>query len=477
MKFFGLEWTPSTSTSPSVSKTAVLVCILLIQLFTVFKHLKQYIDKNAYFSEVLLGRKLVKTTSSDFTDSQVFQSIERFEDGKILQPQFQETSSLSISLAGKKPVADKKPAEKPKPKAKAGETSESLDRKGKVLRVTVTKKEGLAIKPYQDLNLNLEYKLGSGGFCQVYRSHIKDKDMAVRIASRKQHNNFNFFINGYENYLKFSKMGLSPGVYEYFTIVGEEYPGFIMDLMIGDLHFLKKKSFEERKKAAFDLIDIVLKMQNMGYFHGDIKPGNILVDNQMRIYLSDLDSIAYMGSSQPVSRIAGGTRGYRDMMLMTHRNELKARKKKIEYPSKLLREADTFSTAITIFFLLFERSLSGLVLNGMNCRGGDYSEFRSDFSNTVLNNYDFFLNEFINRVLLGPFNPQQMDDPFATFFIEGIRSVKSLENLRSNLEPITAKVVEKWTDIFWKLKYKKIELNCKPLLYAYSKTDQKSALL
>ena len=334
-------------------------------------------------------------------------------------------------------------------------------RENTTITVVLLKREEKAVKPPKKASIALQRKLGSGGFCEVYLAQLGSKQVAIRIAKKKQANSFNYFNSGYYYNYQFARHNISPKVSYYFQVEGEQTPGYVMRLMQGDLHVFSKRSFEQRVAAARQVISLVERMHNLEYFHGDIKPGNILVSSNDHVYISDVDSVAFFGEGRNPMHVAGGTRGYRDPELVFFRKKRKAKNLKVEFPPSILKAADVFSTTATVFFLLFKHSFSTHVLTAFDC-GTEWSKDASEpFTDHVLNNYDYFVNSFIEKLLLAPqYNPNGLKDPIARLFENGLKSMKTLEALRSNLQYVTEADVSRWQGIFDRIRTHKIELNC-----------------
>ena len=335
-------------------------------------------------------------------------------------------------------------------------------RLGAALTLLLVKKQNSKVDPPKEITVVMEKRLGAGGFCEVYRGEYQGRKYAFRIAKRKHKDSFSFIRNGYKyNYL-FAKDGISPSVSGLFQVQGESVAGYMMKLMKGDLYLASKLPFKERIEIAYKLISQVEKLHALSYFHGDIKPGNILLDESYNPFISDVDSVSYFGDNVDPPRIAGGTRGYRDPQLALHRAALRAKNIRVTYPRSLLIQADVFSTTITVYYLLFKRSLFGHLINAINC-GKDYRvPSKKTFTANVADNFGEFLVRFFEKFYLDPArNPHLYADSIVRLLDNGLFSSKSLQSLRENLRFVTANDVQRWLDNLNKVTPEKLSIECK----------------
>lgn len=346
------------------------------------------------------------------------------------------------------------------PKSKAL-PREKEQRTGKFSKKTVsvmyTMQGDVSLSPTPYQSLRLGKMLGSGGFCEVYPCTVDGKVLVARIAKRKQGDSYKFFENGYRNLRVFSGLGISPQVFNYFHLENDGRPGCLMERMAGDLHKCKQLPFDKRKEIAKRVIRIVGEMHKAGFYHGDLKPGNFLVDADWNVYISDIDSVADIRGGSAKS-IAGGTRGYKDPQLLADRQKLKAQKKPVVSPAWMLVEADVFSTTLTCFFLLVKKSFSSHLLTTFRVidsnSAGNSATTTFEHTDWVFENFSTLFKKWVNDVFFGKDAPTE--DPFVKFFVAGTSSNKKLSVISDLLDTVTEKSITDWQSIFAKYHAQKL---------------------
>lgn len=425
----------------------------LLSPFSPNTHQKQYntnislpfstFNSNADENIGIKGQAKRKSSLSNFSyypvsdDAQDSQAGKNKKDGHLSASSYSYDSSSSVRKHGK-------------------------EKAGKILHLILTKKGDEHVSPSRETKIVLGKMLGSGGFCEVYEAQYQGKRVALRLAKKKQKDSYVFIKKGYNFNNLFAQHGISPSVYYLFKVKGEPFSGYMMKLMRGDLYASSKLPFSQRIKIADLLIGQVQKLHSLDYFHGDIKPGNILLDDFYNPFISDVDSVAFFGGNTSPTRIAGGTRGYRDPALATHRSMLKERNIRVEYPRSLLEEADTFSTTITIYYLLFKRSIISHMLNSIECNENFQPQSDDSFTSVVADNFGYYLYEYLDKFFL---NPERSNDPHADPVVrlleEGLRSKKDLMTLQENLKNITEQDVTNWSERIVLLMKERLVVECK----------------
>ncbi len=148
--------------------------------------------------------------------------------------------------------------------------------------------------------------LGSGSFGIVYKARYDNKPAALKKMKLNYHN-----INEINNHLKIRDVWGTPEVYACGQKDGHLY--LVEQLLFKDLTYrsalsiIRGKTFKERLNLYIGIMETVYTIHLNGLIHHDIKPENIMIENEeaKRLFLVDF------GMLRPIEYVLnGGTQSF-----------------------------------------------------------------------------------------------------------------------------------------------------------------------
>src|SRR5260221_4748543 len=150
----------------------------------------------------------------------------------------------------------------------------------------------------------VEALLGAGDFGRVYRSH--DEQLGRSVAIKVPDERLLSRLPENEEYLKEARLVAQlshPHIVPVYDVGSEPgFPCFIVSRLItgGDLALRTRQSrmsYRESAELIESLASALHQAHKQGVIHRDVKPGNILIDEQRRAYLADfglaLDEVTF----------------------------------------------------------------------------------------------------------------------------------------------------------------------------------------
>ncbi|KAL4478457.1 hypothetical protein ABPG74_006692 [Tetrahymena malaccensis] len=143
-------------------------------------------------------------------------------------------------------------------------------------------------------NIQLGKKLGEGYFAEVFEGYDHDHQRKVAIKKLKDLNNLKKFEEEKEAMLKIQNHQYAIQLFKYLHDVDRGYSMIIMEFCDCNLTEIFQKNsqnftFEQLVALSYQLLKGLLVFQEKGIIHGDLKPDNILYNQQKNIFLiSDL---------------------------------------------------------------------------------------------------------------------------------------------------------------------------------------------
>lgn len=142
---------------------------------------------------------------------------------------------------------------------------------------------------------NIQKQIGQGGNSMVCFGKLNDEDVAVKILINYNEDKKNRFYLEYYNIIK-SVKNYDGIVHQYFLgimkVENYEFPYIVMKKYQSQLIYADNISEEQLFKYINELIVPLKYIHKLGITHRDLKPQNILIDEQGKINISDF-GIAY----------------------------------------------------------------------------------------------------------------------------------------------------------------------------------------
>lgn len=142
---------------------------------------------------------------------------------------------------------------------------------------------------------NIQKQIGQGGNSMVCFGKLNDEDVAVKILINYNEDKKNRFYLEYYNIIK-SVKNYDGIVHQYFLgimkVENYEFPYIVMKKYQSQLIYADNISEEQLFKYINELIVPLKYIHKLGIAHRDLKPQNILIDEDGKINISDF-GIAY----------------------------------------------------------------------------------------------------------------------------------------------------------------------------------------
>lgn len=142
--------------------------------------------------------------------------------------------------------------------------------------------------PFEEIHVMTSDKLGQGGFGSVFKAFSKRtfRKYAVKVGDKSD----KFQEVPILKELTAKNIPNSTHLRFYKVADGKEYIG--LDLFKGDLaYFIEHENGSRqdriKEKVAYQLFEALASFEKLGYTHFDIKPQNILLDQDFNAYLAD----------------------------------------------------------------------------------------------------------------------------------------------------------------------------------------------
>lgn len=163
----------------------------------------------------------------------------------------------------------------------------------------------------------IETYLGSGGMAEVYKvwDNHRSTWLAMKIL-RADLAEDKVFIRRFKREAQTLSALQHPNIVRFYGIEEDGYFVFItMDFIDGTT--LRKEIFTENGPfTSEEMLEILRPVcaalnfaHNKGFFHCDVKPGNIMIDKQRKVYLSDF-GIARVSEGATATMVGAGTPAY-----------------------------------------------------------------------------------------------------------------------------------------------------------------------
>ena len=159
--------------------------------------------------------------------------------------------------------------------------------------------------------------LGRGGMAEVYK--VWDMERNAVLAMKVLHEDLaldNAFLRRFQREAQTLRTLQHPNIVRFYELEQDGRLAFIlMDYVEGES--LKHKIFDAKGPMPFEQISAVMRplcqaleyAHKKGFTHSDVKPGNIMLDNNGRVMLMDF-GIARMTKSATVTMLGVGTPAY-----------------------------------------------------------------------------------------------------------------------------------------------------------------------
>ena len=163
----------------------------------------------------------------------------------------------------------------------------------------------------------VDKSLGRGGMAEVYK--VWDMERNATLAMKVLHEDLaldNAFLRRFQREAQTLRALQHPNIVRFYELEQDGRLAFIlMDYVEGES--LKHKIFDAKGPMPFDQISAVMRplcqaleyAHKKGFVHSDVKPGNIMLDNNGRVMLMDF-GIARMTESATVTMLGVGTPAY-----------------------------------------------------------------------------------------------------------------------------------------------------------------------
>lgn len=239
-------------------------------------------------------------------------------------------------------------------------------------------------------NLDLQHLFNFGTDTQIAGSGIINKAKArineiEREIAIKKTPVSQFFISEIYYLIKFtsSKFGIDfhGCQYDYFNVyVGQQYFKDPVSIKEVTERLHKKTTLKRRVQLYLDLIDMLKELRKYEIVHDDIKPQNIMIDDNLSLYLTGYEGA--VKTNGPDSQI--GTREY----MHPHRKL---------YPVFALPSYDLYSMAWVIFCLENENNYEG-----MNYFPGQFKKYKI-FESCYEKNRPDYCRQIFTRLVVDTF--------------------------------------------------------------------------
>ncbi|MEW6025931.1 MAG: tetratricopeptide repeat protein [Planctomycetota bacterium] len=199
-------------------------------------------------------------------------------------------------------------------------------------------------------NYQIEGKIGQGGMGVIYLATDLNlnRKVALKVLLPQDEESLKRFIGEAQAAAKLKHPNITQ-VYE--VGVADGYHYFTMDLVNGcGLDDLTEEGRLTPKEIAETIQEIALALDyahSTGIIHRDIKPSNILIDNEMRAYLTDFGLAKEINRKDRPLTVTGTIVGTPEFMSP---EQAKSDKRKIDGRS------DIFSLGITFYYALTRQS-------------------------------------------------------------------------------------------------------------------------
>ena len=159
--------------------------------------------------------------------------------------------------------------------------------------------------PYFIGKYQLTRLIGYGASSFVYEAihSINQKKYACKVVSRDFLKEKDTLFH-FEQELRVHSMMDHPNICKIFdTIYQEDKIIILMDFCSkGDLfHWISKLSYQENLSVLSQLISAVQYLHNRGFTHQDLKPENIMLDENLNVKLTDFGNCSEVGKNDPFS--------------------------------------------------------------------------------------------------------------------------------------------------------------------------------
>ena len=163
----------------------------------------------------------------------------------------------------------------------------------------------------------VDKSLGRGGMAEVYK--IWDSERNTTLAMKVMHEDFaldSAFLRRFQREAQTLRDLQHPNIVRFYELDQDGRLLFmLMDYVDGES--LKHKIFDARGPLPFDQVMAVMRplcqalqyAHNKGYIHADVKPGNVMIDQNGRVMLADF-GIARLAESATVTMLGAGTPAY-----------------------------------------------------------------------------------------------------------------------------------------------------------------------
>lgn len=213
---------------------------------------------------------------------------------------------------------------------------------------------------YKNFYLYKSQNLLNGNYGKVYKiSNLVEPEspvLALKKAKRKDVKSTSDLQNEFEILKKINSLGNIPGIQYPPNLLAEGsyithlYDGDLVN-MVGMSEFINLNS-KDKLKLMGQLIVGLCHVHNLGYFHGDIKPENCLVEKDKTgkggiasVVLSDFGG-ARETATWDNSRNFTNTRQYLPPEIFTRRS----------FPGNVIQSSDVYALLKTIFVILINES-------------------------------------------------------------------------------------------------------------------------